>query len=275
MKFKNRIFLILISSFFLSLLIFIFQSNAILSADNNNSLQKYNDNFDEYRKAYQEYIQSKNTYLTYKTLISQNEALDKTKKLLEIRDDVLISYYNLLKEKINQTEGITPFEQTLKGNTIDTRIKFLEDHKMTISPIASLDDIVNKSKEIDKISQEINIEADKTIGAILVGKVRNNSDFLYKDLLEIKQIISDIKSSGKDVTKLERWTLDINTKYQLAVSKLDEAKSLFESLSQNEIYKEKQDFAKAKKLTTEAHQYIKEANFNAKEIINEIKYGPY
>lgn len=265
---KIIIFLLFIFSFF----IFIF---SVSFADQKTALSDYNVNFEKYRNDYQEFSKSKNTYLTYKTLNSESDALNQTKILLVDRADVLISYLKLLNEVVSANEGISDFDKSVLQNSISIRSFYFQNHLDGISAITSLNDIVQKSKEIDSKKNEIQGEADKIVGKILIGYVKKYGNLASVCINELSQTIIEIKNKGNDTTKLERWLLETNNKYQLANSKIEEADNLLNNLSQYETYKEQQDYKNARKLILEANQYLKEAIFNLKEGIIEIKNGLY
>src|SRR3989344_910883 len=68
----------------------------------------YNDyiyNLDQYQRVHGEYEIAKNGYLKNPTLAAQAEAIQKTKSMLTVRDEVLKTYLVSLKLKILETTG--------------------------------------------------------------------------------------------------------------------------------------------------------------------------
>lgn len=244
-------------------------------ADYNSALAVYNSAFEKYRLAYADYISAKNSYLTYKTLNSQTLAIEKTKIFLETRDDLLISYYALLKEKLNLTLGIFDYDKKIKNSIIDARLFFLANHKSTIQSVSSLPDLVQKSSEIDSIQKDLQDETYQIIGLILIGKVKDQSDKLALSINTVSSFTNEIKSTGKDVAKLERWLLETNYKHDLAENKLKDGRVLFDNLKEDYDNEPQKNFLEAKTLIIEGSQYLKESVFNAKEAVKEILTGPY
>lgn len=248
---------------------------ASIKADYNQSLSNYNTVYEKYLQDNQDFQKAKSTYLTYKTLSSQTEALNTSKKLLETRDDLLISYFTLLQDKINQTDGIYPYEKTVKTDLINSRLFFFNDHRQTIQAVLSLDDVVLKSKEIDSLSSDLKTEGQKTFGLIITAKVLDQLIQINSQIINLESLITKIKDNGKDVATLERWLLQIKNKVDITQQKISEAQNLFENLPVKDEIQRKGDFENAKSLTKNANQYLKEAVFNIGETIKEIKTGDY
>lgn len=248
---------------------------APVHADYKQAFTDYNLNYDRYRNAYQDFISAKNSYLQYKTLNSQNEALTRTKYYLETRDDLLIAYYNLLKEKLKLAEGLTPYDKNLKINILDSRISFFLDHKNTIPAVSSLEDTVGKSAEIDNKKEDLQAEGEKTVGYILIAKEETASNNLSEIINNITITVNQIRGSGKDTAKLDRWLLETNNKWIISQKKSDDARKLLDTLTIDKNNGSNDDFQNAKKLIENSRQYLKEAGFNTMETIKEIKSGNY
>jgi len=262
-------------SCFISLIAYCLLLIAPVFADYNSALTEYNSTFEKYRTTYADYVSAKNSYLTYKTLNSQTLAIEKTKIFLKTRDDLLISYYTLLKEKMTLTLGIPDYDKNLKNNVIDERVLFLTNHKSTIDAVSSLPDLVQNSKQIDGIQKDLRDETYQIVGLILIGKVKDQSDKLSSSISVISTYINEIKSTGKDVTKLERWLLETNYKRDLAETKLTDARVLFNTLKENYSDESQKNFLLGRTTVSEGNQYLKESVFNAKEAVKEIISGPY
>lgn len=244
-------------------------------ADYNGALSVYNSTFEKYRVSYSDYVSAKNSYLTYKTLNSQNLAIEKTKIFLEIRDDLLISYYSLLKEKLLIAPGIADYDKNLKNNVIDERVLFFTNHQSTIDAVSSLPDLVENSKQIDNFQKDLRDETYQILGLILIGKVKDQSDKLSLSIGTISTYINEIKSTGKDVAKLERWLLETNYKRDLAETKLKDARNFFDNLKKDYSDESQKKILLGRATVSEGNQYLKESVFNAKEAVKEILSGPY
>jgi len=266
---KKNLFLILL--FVVSCLLLVRNARA----DYNGALGAYNSIFETYRSAYADYVSAKNSYLTYKTLNSQTLAIEKTKIFLKTRDDLLISYYTLLKEKLALTPGIPLYDKNLKNSVIDERVLFLTNHKSTIDAVSSLPDLVQNSKQVDSVQKDLKDETSQILGLILIGKVKDQSDKLSSSIGIISTYTNEIKSTGKDVSKLERWLLETNYKRDLAETKLKDARVLFDNLKEKYSENSEKNFLEGRNTVTEGNQYLKESVFNAKEAVKEIVSGHY
>ncbi len=83
-------------------------SSVIVRADFDQAYQDYLYQSDQYRLNLTNFLTAKNRYLTYQTLTSETEALTATKSFLEARDQVLMTYLQMLIEK-NPSENLKKF----------------------------------------------------------------------------------------------------------------------------------------------------------------------
>lgn len=266
--------LLIILTYFLLFIAYCFLPHSAF-ADFTQTQNDYNTSLDLYRAANSDYQNAKNAYLTYNTLNSQNEALVKTKTFLEARDQVLITYFFLLREKLAATNGLSDDDKNLTRDLLANRLSFLQNHKASIATISSLGDTADKSKEVDNNLSEIKNDAYKTLGQILIGKVREKSSQTSASLTQISSIANGIKSTGTNTSKLDRWLIETGYKRDLAESKLQAAKDLFYASNITNDMQLDDNFTNAKNLVIQGNQYLKEAVFNAKEAVKEILSGPY
>lgn len=269
----RRIFIL--NLILLFIIYYLFLGN-FASADYVSSLSDYQSNLEKYRIAYQDYLKSKSEYFTYHTLSAETAALNKTKILLSVRDDVLISYYHALKEKIKDTQGIASFDADLQNTNIDNRLLFLQNHKSTISSVNTLNDVVNKSREVDDFRKQMNSESDQVIGTVLLGKVKYQSDKTLQNINLLAESVNRVKNNGNNTGKLERWLLETGNKQQLAEGKLLDAKNLLNSFTPDD-YEDMQNekFQLVKSSIANANQYLNESIANGLEAIKEIINGNY
>jgi len=246
-----------------------------IRADYISALNTYKSTYDGYRLVYQNYVQAKNTFLKYRTLNSQSEALDKTKLFLKSRDDTLITYYTVLKEKIAIAEGVLPYDKNLKQNLIDFRIAQFSKHKESIDALASIEDTITKNKDIESLNALLFTESNQIVGLILIGKVRNEGDILGKTIDDLTGTINSMKLNNDNMEKLERWLLDTNYKFELGNNKLIQSRSMFDSIQNNYSNQIQKDVLNARTVLFEGNQYFKETGYNALEAIKEVKTGPY
>lgn len=239
-------------------------------ADYNQSLKDYSYQFEQYRLAHQTYSVSKNKYLSYKTPVALAEALENGKKVILLRDMVLITYFQTLKEKLNSTPNITPENLVTLGAQIDIELSFLSSHKDKSLGTISLYDLTQVSKEVEDKENEWNKLSKYIIGTILTTKVESlksdidgNQDFL-------SYTISQNKSLLENSVNLERWLIESKNKIVLSGQKIDEAKREFNLMDPTSTYSITEKYNKGQLALMSANQYLKESLNFQKEVLRGI-----
>jgi ABC-type transport system involved in cytochrome bd biosynthesis fused ATPase/permease subunit len=73
-------------------------------ASSTSAYQEYLQEFDKYRTVLNDFKVARSEYLKFKTLTSQQSALEKTKQMLADRSQLLRSYLQFLNEKLNESK---------------------------------------------------------------------------------------------------------------------------------------------------------------------------
>jgi hypothetical protein len=262
-----------IISFFLFLIFYSLLITPALSQEYDFT-RAYNDylyNYNQYRAAHTEYAAAKQQYLAYKTLTSKTTALEKTKKMLETRDETTRTYLLALRLKLNETSGVSPYEQQIVKLRLNNEISWYESHRYTVTSAGTIPDLVDLSQEAQERYQETEVIAYQTLGTILAGKESFLRDQVQEQINTLEDKMAQIRQEGKIDTKtLERWLLEAQNRLTLSKEKQFAAQSLLAQLKVREqnkgrVYSEAQDNL------TESHQYLKEANSYLLEIIRELK----
>lgn len=239
--------------------------NISIQASSKQAYEDYLYQYNLYRQAHQEYILAKNKFLTYKTLSAKTDALDKTKKILWQRNEALIAYLQLLSERVGESEKISPQNQNTYYSLINQEISWLRDHNTQIASAINLSDVSNISQKMEERFIDIKILSYKTTGLILTSEQISLHQQINNQRQAINDKISHIKAEGGDVTTLERWLIDAQSKEFLSSQKIQQATAQFNNLSAK---KTDEEFGAAKQLLIESHQYLKEEFSNLKEIIS-------
>jgi hypothetical protein len=235
-------------------------------ADFNQAYQDYVNQYDRYRKDLTAFLTAKNRYFTYKTLVSQNEALSATKTFLEARDETLVVYLKMLLERNPQTD-LKPI--------VDDEITFYENHKGRISAIATLKDADQISQKVDEHLPATEITSKKFVAKVIIDKVRTLENRVTVAQNSYEEEINQIRVQGGNVTTAERWLLEARQKSQLCEEKLDGAGALTEKLQPSGVAYLGKSYGDIQQEISEANQYLKEAVSFLKEIKEELKYGNF
>lgn len=235
-------------------------------ADFQSDYQGFLKTYDTYRTAHANYVTTRNQYLTYGTLASKNEALTNIKAFLVARDDVLLSYIGLLRQRTN--------DAGLNG-LMDEEYDYLQGRKQVITAVASLEDAVEVAKEAEERHIPFQITSRKIVG----GTISGNIDGLKLQFVLLEQeanlLIQNLRGQGRDTSTLERWLLDAQNKKLLTEQKLSQVRIQLDSLRALGADELTEEYNKVQFALFEANQYLREAIGFMTELSEAIKYGRF
>ncbi len=238
-----------------------------IRADSTADYQKYLQIYNTYREKHALYLTTRGEYLTYGTLTAKNNAIIAVKEMMLARDDVLLQHYRLLRNKYTS--------YTIYQPLLDVDEKFVTDHKLTISPVADLEDAVQVSKRLESQHISLQVNSRKIVGAILYAKLENLKNKVIQTESSAQNIINQLKSQNKDVTNLERWLLDAQNKRIQAEIKQQEMSNMISAFKPTNLDNISRDFSIITSSAAEANQYLKETLNYLNELKESIKYGNY
>lgn len=240
----------------------------VVRADYNQAYSDYQFLYSQYRRSYQDFTVSKSTFLTYKTLATQNEAIEKMRKALTDRSDIVSAYLNLIQEKMVQREGVPVSELSTFKKIVLAQDSWLNSHQKQIAAAATLEDLNAISSDFDTRYPQILNETKKAVGTILISK----NDFAYSKMPDFftrtEMILNRLPQVGEDNLSGLRGLSVAKSKAQLWETKRVEAMALLSPKQYS--YNETVDLYKAQKLLIDGLQYLKEATSFIREIITAL-----
>ncbi|MCL4397511.1 hypothetical protein M1403_00535 [Patescibacteria group bacterium] len=241
----------LISACLAFILLFFVVSPAL--ADYNSAYSTYTANYSKYREAYSNYQIAKSTYGTYKTLTAQQEAISKLQLVLQSRDDLISSYYDLLATRVPAN-----YQDTF-SKISDSEKNWLSDHGKKISAASTLDDLNSASDEFENRYPQMDAETKQAIKAVLIAK--ENPLLSRWDTLagQISDELKNISAAGENTGIGERGVITARNKKELAVAKMNEAQNTKAT-----------DLFGAQQKLTESLQYLREATGYLNEVLQGI-----
>jgi hypothetical protein len=243
--------------------------------------KNYLSTYDIYQASHQDYVLKRSAYLSFKSLKSQDEVQAATVKMLQYRDDVLMTYLTALRERVNENAGLSDTVKTSLITRIELNISWFKDHKDKIPTAGSLKDLVDDSKKSSVQFSLTSLLSYETLSELAEGKVidmdnrlNNSFDQLKSRLVEIKSdqrdgyFISNEKSQRLDdwvyqadnsIARYERKRLDGDATIALAFSKVKNTKTMLSSYESIITY------------FSDSQRYLREAGGYMQEIIQNIK----
>lgn len=137
-------------------------------------LSDYQFEYEQYRKLYKDFSIARDKYLQYDTLVSRQEAVETTQKLLIQRSQVLRTHFLLLKRRLNQAPNIIGTTRTRLVSNLDTWIEKLDKQRQEIEALQtpSLSQLFEISLSFERSQDEYRLLSYEVVSRILIGSVQ-------------------------------------------------------------------------------------------------------
>jgi len=238
----------------------------------------YQTQIEEYQSAHQDYILRRSQYLRFKTLQSQQDAQDATVKMMQERDDVIVSYLKTLKERLNETSGVSDIKKAGLNTRIDAEIGWFTDHKGRIPSAGSLDDLIKDNKKAKERFDKATPLFYEVLSVVSSGKITDFDERLKDVFGQLKSKVDEIKGEQRDEYKLttlqlqnlDRWIFDADNRILRAEEKQVDADTAIETFI-SQVNKTVLIYNTVVLRLSEAQQFLKESGSYMTEIVREIK----
>jgi hypothetical protein len=241
------------------------------------SAQAYQDylyQFDLYRQTHTDFQVAKNEYEKFKSLSAQTSALEKTKRMLSQRDSLLRSYLQLLNEKLNEDEGLTPTVRQQYQTRIKNEITFLDTHMTHVPAATSPEELTQISEELESHYIQLHISIRQTLTGLALGQLSTLATGYDKALTDGQNVIAMYGytfPSEKQET-IQRWILQIQNKRSLFQKKYDETVRGNTQTEARDIRDLDREYEVLTQNISEARQYLQEGASFLVELMNALKY---
>lgn len=258
-----------------SLLVLSFSFQTVFSQekefDYNRAYQDYAYTYNQYRDSYNKYDVAKSQYLTYKTLTAENNALVATKEMLEKRSEVLRTYLTALRLKLAESTQAIGYQANNLYLQLDSEVNWLVKYRDLPSSASTIEDLLKTSAEFEQRYPSTKVIIYQTLGEIIKSKEVKLYQTTLNLISETEEKIHEIKKGDSSKALVwERWLLEAKNKAIRSSEKQDYAEKILKTLRPGDEARE--DFYQAQFALKESNQYLKEAVFYLKEIIQKIKY---
>ncbi len=229
----------------------------------------------KYRQSHTDYLSAKNTYLAFKTLNAQTEAIDKAKILLIARDDVLRTYLFAIRITLRNTPGVNPQELASLSTKLEKQELFLVSHKDTISPITGLPEISTASLAMETKYPEIQTLGYQALYAVIVGQQASASSTLLDQLDQLTNLTSEATNDDFDTAKANQWLTDTKSTLDKLQPDRVETQALLAKIKpeKSALMSNQRQFAKILDLLDTSRNRLIQVTEFLKETIKLIKYG--
>jgi hypothetical protein len=250
------------------------QDNADPGFNFDRAYQDYVFTLDQYNNSHSDYVLAKAQYGQAGTLVAQTKARDATAKMLEQRDEVVITYMTAVRMRLVEAEGLQDSTRNGLLTRIDTEVQWFNDHKSRLDSAGTLDDLASDSDEAKKRFDDITMSlAYESLSNIPFGKLTLMRAETNSILGQLKGKIAQVRADQtKDTSILERWALEIENKITRSLDKEIEAQALLPGFvdSQSKSTDKAAIYNNVVFKLDEARQFLRDASGFMKEIFNAI-----
>lgn len=226
-----------------------------------------------YKKAHSEYLLAKSQYNQAQTLTSRTQVQQKTKAMLQARDDVVITYLRALRMRLLEASGVDDIAKQAVFARIDNDIAWYQEHKSKIPSAGTLKDLEADSATAADRFENTYVLAYETLAKTPMGKISNLYSKIDTLLQEIKLKIEIIRQKGDhDTADAERWVLEAENKLSRSFEKQLIADENINVLQNGDFNGNAQSYYEnVVTALQEANQFMRESNQYLWEILREIK----
>ncbi len=232
----------------------------------------------EYQAAHQEYVLRRSQYLRFKTLQSQQDCRDATAKMMQERDDVVLSYIKSLKERLNEAVGTNDINKSAINTKIDAEYGWFADHKSKIPTAGSLDDLVKDNKKANDRFIKAQPLFTEVLSTVSSGKITDFDERLKDIFGQLKLKIDEIKVEQREeyrlsdtqIQNLDRWVFNSDNLILRAEDRQVEADALISTLV-GQSNRASGIYTTILLKLSESQQFLKEAGRSMTEIVREVK----
>lgn len=210
---------------------------------------------ENYSVAKEEYLTSRNTYLKFKTLISKQEAYDKTKAYLVSSAELLKAYLIVFKIRVEELPGQKPeVKQDILTN-IDKEVSFLTQYQTKILNTPLLEDFPKLSLTLASNYNQLKQDIKIATLTLRVAESRSQVATMSEIATKLQTRLENAKITGKNVKQIERGPLEMQNLLDLANQKLSQAQSAAQDGNQSKVDRMIEEI---NKLVIQSIQFAKE-----------------
>lgn len=242
-------------------------------ASSEQAYRDYQFQYDVYRQRSSDYHIAYTQYQQFKSLASQQEALEKAKLFLAQRDNVAKTYYLFLSERITENPGMLPSEVSLYRSIITNQIGYLDQNVVLAPSIASFEDAKRVSEDFLKNYETLQAGYRQSIAAIELGYLQYFAKRFDETAKRAQALIIESKSQSTPQKQavLDRWLLSLSNKYTLFQQKATDIRASIPKIT-GDVQQQDRLFLALQIKIGAARQDLVEAASYLKEVETALKY---
>ena len=241
----------------------------------NQALSDYQFQLQKYREAHQNYLSTKNAFLTFQTLNSRTEAINQTKALLHQRAEALKSYLFALRITLLNTPAISSSKSSQLAGELSAAEKNLKGLQDKIPSINSLEEISQNSLEFETSFPQTQLLAYQTLFAILSGEQDSAASGLTKQSDLLKSFASQADQNELNLSQINQWLTDTESTLEQNQATSTDAEELLTKIrpTKSSRLTNQRNFAKILNLFDASRERLITITSFLQETLKLIRYG--
>lgn len=223
-------------------------------------LKNYNTSFNEYKIAIGEYKK-------FQTLHAREEAIEKTKTLLDKRAEVLKLYTLLIKNHFNSIESP---QKSVYNKGLEESLIFLTSHQNQVKNASSLEDLSQVSFALESNYPSIEADSYRVLGIILSNQEALSAGKVTHLMINFKNYLLKVGQMDYQTDTADRWLLDAQAKLDFATKTLNQGIETILTI-EPEVDDKSGLFEVGRSQIASGHQYLIESLTKLHEVVLKLK----
>jgi len=178
--------------------------------------QTYRQQLDDYRTADRQYQISVEQYRQLKTLAALEDAVQQTHVTMKLRNEVLVSYLQLLQIQLQEATGVNLDQKTRMLQALMADIENLKQFRQKLGPEADRGQVNQLASEFAELAKPLESDAYRVQTMLVIGKLQT----IYDKSLIVRTEIEQEALQKQDIHKAERERASQEIKSNLLEVKL-------------------------------------------------------
>lgn len=235
-----------------------------------NEISDFNYQYQKYDELNSVYKNKRDSFLKFKTLTSQTEAVEATANILGQRAATMRAYLLALKYRLRHTDGVDPNIKAELSSKLDDEIGWLQNHLDTLDGMShpALSDLFEISSRMERRQNIYLPLAHKTLSYIMLGQVFS----VYQKMTALNTEISSHIDKVDHNQQLRNWFVEAEKQVFLGNDAINSAQKFiqeFPTKDTNEKHIARQ-YAKVRDQLEIAQQALKQGLEYQQEIIKKL-----
>lgn len=246
---------------------------SFVQASSKQAYQDYQYQFDVYRQRLSDYQIALTQYKQFKSLASQQDALDKVKLYIAQRNNVSKTYFLFLNEKLTENPGIGAGEVTTSRAILTNQIAFLDQNLVLAPSIASFDDAKSVSEKFETNYETMQSAYRQIVATVELGYLNYFAKQFDTSAVHAQALVAATRpdSSPQKQAVLDRWLLSLSNKRSLFQQKANTIRASLPKIV-GDVQQQDRVFQELQVSINAARQDLLEAASYLKEVETALKY---